>query len=103
MRFFRDHCVDIGAEGFDSKTGHGMVILPEPSEINVWKYQTKEGGETMYKDENQISEWAKENVKYCNEYGIMEGDAAVSYTHLDVYKRQMYICADGEPYLCMRE
>lgn len=92
MRFFRDHCVDIGAEGFDSKTGHGMVILPEPSEINVWKYQTKEGGETMYKDENQISEWAKENVKYCNEYGIMEGDADGKFRPQDFVTREELAC-----------
>lgn len=38
-RFFLDHCTDIGDEGFDIKMGHGAVRLPDPSEIDIEKYQ----------------------------------------------------------------
>ena len=49
-------------------------------------------GETMYKDENQISEWAKENVKYCNEYGIMAGDADGKFRPQDFVTREELAC-----------
>lgn len=38
-QFFLDNCTDIGDEGFDIKMGHGAVRLPDPSEIDIAKYQ----------------------------------------------------------------
>ena len=44
MRFFRDHCVWILERRLRQQNRtRAWFILPEPSEINVWKYQTKEG------------------------------------------------------------
>lgn len=36
--FMKDHTVDIEDEGVDVKTGYGMVVLPDPSEIEIEKY-----------------------------------------------------------------
>ena len=37
-RFLKDHTVDIGDAGKDTKSGWGAVILPDPSEIDIAKY-----------------------------------------------------------------
>lgn len=37
-RFMQDHCVDVGDEGVDDKCGHGMPVLPDPSEIKLEDY-----------------------------------------------------------------
>lgn len=42
VQFMKDNSHDIGAEGFDIKTGHGMVILPDPRTIDIAKYAEKE-------------------------------------------------------------
>lgn len=36
--FIKDNCLDVEAEGFDIRTGHGLFILPEPSTINIKRY-----------------------------------------------------------------
>ena len=36
--FLNDHAVDIGDEGEDNATGLGVVVLPDPSEIDIDKY-----------------------------------------------------------------
>lgn len=37
-RFIHDNLTDTHTEGFDIETGHGLLILPEPSSINVSDY-----------------------------------------------------------------
>lgn len=39
-QFFLDHCEDLDTEGFDIETGHGAVRLPDPSDIDIEKYET---------------------------------------------------------------
>lgn len=46
--FINDNLIDVEEEGFDTKTGHGLFILPEPSEINIAKYIPKYGTGTVY-------------------------------------------------------
>jgi N-acetyl-anhydromuramyl-L-alanine amidase AmpD len=41
-RFMQDNSIDLGTEGHDHKTGHGLFVLPEPESIDVWKYVGKE-------------------------------------------------------------
>lgn len=43
--FINDHLIDVEEEGFDIKTGNGLFILPNPSEIDIGKYvpEYKEG------------------------------------------------------------
>lgn len=76
LRFFKDHCVDIGPSGKDVQSGYGAVVLPPPGTIDVWAYQEK-GTEDMkvddFKDAAQISEWAKDGVQFCLDTGIMDG------------------------------
>lgn len=48
-QFFKDHVKDLGDPGFDKKNGYGAVILPDPSEIDVEKYQPT-GGDTPMVD-----------------------------------------------------
>ena len=38
--FIADNLIDVDAEGFDTRTGHGLFRLPEPSTIDVSKYVT---------------------------------------------------------------
>lgn len=38
IHFINDHLIDVEDEGFDIKTGHGLFILPNPSEIDIKKY-----------------------------------------------------------------
>lgn len=45
IQFINDHLVDVEEEGFDVKTGNGLFILPNPTEIDIGKYvpEYKEG------------------------------------------------------------
>lgn len=38
--FIADNLLDTETEGFDTRTGHGLFRLPEPSTIDVYKYVT---------------------------------------------------------------
>lgn len=38
LNFIQDNTLDIGEEGFDTKAGNGVFILPEPQSIDVNKY-----------------------------------------------------------------
>lgn len=42
VQFLKDCCVDIEDEGPDFRSGYGMPCLPDPADIDVWKYQTKD-------------------------------------------------------------
>lgn len=42
IQFLKDCCVDIEDEGPDYRSGYGMPCLPDPADIDIWKYQTKE-------------------------------------------------------------
>ena len=52
IRFIHDNLKDLRTEGFDIYTGHGLLILPEPSTIDVSKYvadiDVGEPGEGIY-------------------------------------------------------
>lgn len=37
-KFIGDNLIDVDVEGFDTRTGHGLFILPEPSTIDIRKY-----------------------------------------------------------------
>ena len=38
MRFFKVHCEDIGNAGKVNQSGFGLVVLPEPEEIDIDRY-----------------------------------------------------------------
>lgn len=42
IQFLKDCCVDIEDEGPDYRSGYGMPCLPDPADIDIWKYQTKD-------------------------------------------------------------
>lgn len=91
-RFLADCAVDIGAEGFDTKAGYGAPILPDPAKIDIWAYQSRED-KTMYKDDDKIPDWAREDVYYCKEIGLMQGDADGSFRPDDPVTRAELACA----------
>lgn len=64
LKFVIDNCIDLEEEGHDVKTGHGLFILPDPDEINIYKYSEVK----MFKD---YTEW-KEAIYYLAEKGEME-------------------------------
>lgn len=51
INFINDHLIDVEDEGFDVKTGNGLFILPNPSEIDIGKYvpEYKEGEDMLLK------------------------------------------------------
>lgn len=71
VRFFKDHCQDIGKAGKDSQSGFGLVVLPEPEEIDIEKYV--EVRKMEFADKDRISTWAKDAVEFCTEKGYMQG------------------------------
>lgn len=71
VRFFKDHCQDIGKAGKDNQSGFGLVVLPEPEEIDIEKYV--EVRKIEFADKDRISTWAKDAVEFCTEKGYMQG------------------------------
>lgn len=61
INFINDHLIDVEDEGFDVKTGNGLFILPNPSEIDIAKYvpEYKAGEDKLLKqkliDESKYS------------------------------------------------
>lgn len=55
IEFVKDHCVDLEDEGHDSKTGFGLFILPEPTEIDISKYSEVKEMEIKLKINNNIA------------------------------------------------
>lgn len=71
VRFFKYHCQDIGEDGKDDRAGFGLVVLPEPEEIDIEKYV--EVRKMEFADKDKISTWAKDAVAYCVSRGFMQG------------------------------
>lgn len=71
VRFFKDHCEDIGKAGKDNQSGFGLVVLPEPEEIDIDRYV--EVRKMEFADKDRISTWAKDAVAYCVSRGFMQG------------------------------
>ena len=71
VQFFKDHCEDIGEDGKDDRAGFGLVVLPEPGEIDIDRYV--EVKEMEFADKDRISTWAKDAVEFCTEKGYMQG------------------------------
>ena len=74
VRFFKDHCQDIGEDGRDDRAGFGLVVLPEPGEIDIERYV--EVKQMTFTDQGQIAPWAKEAVEWCVARGYLQGRAA---------------------------
>ena len=71
VRFFKDHYQDIGADGKDDRAGFGLVVLPEPGEIDIDRYV--EVKQMTFTDQDQIAPWAKEAVEWCVARGYLQG------------------------------
>lgn len=71
MRFFKDHCQDIGEDGKDDRAGFGLVVLPEPGEIDIDRYVEVE--QMTFTDQDKIAPWAKEAVEWCVARGYLQG------------------------------
>ena len=71
VRFFKDHCQDIGADGKDDRAGFGLVVLPEPGEIDIDRYV--EVKQMTFTDRDKIAPWAKEAVEWCVARGYLQG------------------------------
>lgn len=71
VRFFKDHCEDIGEDGKDDRAGFGLVVLPEPGEIDIERYV--EVKQMTFTDQGQIAPWAKEAVEWCVARGYLQG------------------------------
>lgn len=71
-KFMLDNCTDIHTKGFDTKTGWGVVRLPDPCTIDIAKYSDKKTIES-FDDYHEIGDWAKESVEKFVNLGMMTG------------------------------
>lgn len=53
VQFMIDNCMDISVKGFDEKSGHGAVILPDPKDIDIGKYQPSDVDTPIIPDEGE--------------------------------------------------
>lgn len=58
-QFLIDCCQDIDEKGFDKCSGHGLPVLPDPKDIDIWKYAEKDEGKTNDPDEGNTGEESK--------------------------------------------
>lgn len=103
LKLIKDNLIDLEEEGHDSKTGHGLFILPKPWAINFEKYIEQEeeemsvikrliedyGEEAVDKafrrlvdsvnDDGLPSEWAEDELKEAIESGITDGKRPEMY------------------------
>lgn len=70
-KFLLDCCTKIGDAGRDDKTGWGAPILPDPGTVDITQYQEDV---VMYKDSADIPAFAREDVEFCGEQGLLVGD-----------------------------
>lgn len=77
LRFFADHCMDIGDPGQDDKTGAGAVILPDPSEIDMGKYtdvkQEEVSDVATYHTLGDVPTSYRPTIRKLMEAGVLQG------------------------------
>lgn len=78
-QFFKDNTIDLRDEGFDTKTGWGAVVLPDPKTIDIDKYRSPRTVDT-FDDANEIGSWAKDSIERMIAYGIMNGTGKNMFT-----------------------
>jgi len=71
-QFFQDYAKDFFDAGFDTHTGWGAPILPDPKVIDIWKYW--EASDMDYTDKTLIPKWATDSVALMTDLGIMGGN-----------------------------
>ena len=77
-KFIIDHCVDLGEDGRDDRTGYGLFILPDPELIEIDKYTTK----PIIKDEVVVEEEEEENSNTTIQILPVVPEGAGRYKHL---------------------
>lgn len=54
IKFIDDNTIDIEEEGVDEKSGKGLFILPEPRDIDTWKYVTDTNVGNLKGDDTKV-------------------------------------------------
>lgn len=54
IKFIDDNVLDVGKKGFDTDTGNGMFVLPEPSTIDIAKYIPEYKGDVNMKIQDKF-------------------------------------------------
>lgn len=71
LKFIRDNCEDLKAEGFDTETGFGLFRLPDPKDIDVRKYEEEDM--VRYEKIEDVPEWGRESIKKALDVGVLKG------------------------------
>ena len=75
LKLIKDNLIDLEEEGHDSKTGHGLFILPKPWEIDYSKYLDEEEEEMpKYNTLEEIPEWGKSTIEKLMNLEVLKGD-----------------------------
>lgn len=107
INFINDHLIDVEEEGFDVKTGNGLFILPNPSEIDIAKYVPEyRGGEDKllkqkFIDESKYSikcpyEMDAEFIVVHNTYNDAMAINEVNYMANNAQKTSFHIAVDDK-------
>jgi hypothetical protein len=75
LKLIKDNLIDLEEEGHDSKTGHGLFILPKPWKIEYTKYLNEEETKMVrYNTLEEVPEWGKPTVKKLINLELLNGD-----------------------------
>lgn len=107
INFINDHLIDVEDEGFDVKTGNGLFILPNPSEIDIAKYvpEYKAGEDKLLKQkligESKYSikcpyEMDAEFIVVHNTANDASAINEVNYMANNAQKTSFHIAVDGK-------
>lgn len=71
LALIKQNLIDLEEEGHDSKTGHGLFILPKPWNLN---YTYEEEEEVRYQKFEEIPDWGKPTVEKLMKLELLKGD-----------------------------
>lgn len=71
LALIKQNLIDLEEKGHDSKTGHGLFILPKPWNLN---YTYEEEEEVRYQKIEEIPEWGKPTVEKLMKLELLKGD-----------------------------
>lgn len=75
LKLIKDNLIDLEEKGHDSKTGHGLFILPKPWKVDFTKYLDEEEEDMpRYNKLEEVPEWGKPTVEKLMNLELLKGD-----------------------------
>lgn len=74
LALIKQNLIDLETEGHDSKTGHGLFILPKPWNLNYTYEEEEDMPVIRYKTLEEIPDWGKTTVEKLMKLELLKGD-----------------------------